>query len=505
MLLENYAARDVLCWPEEGLHGRRKIRTNAREITAENAVEELEKSLAKHSINAGEIQYLYDFYRGKQDIRNKVKYERENINNKVTVNRASEIVTFKTAYLLNAPVQYSAADGGEAVGKEVSRLNTYMRSEDKDSKDKEIVDWVHICGVGPRLVLDDKEMDEEDGAPFCIYTMDPRFAYVIYSGRIGEKPLAGVVLQQDENDRWYADMHTDKRHFIIRDEEIVKDYPHQYGGVPLVEYVNNTARMGAFEPVISILNNINTLESNAVDAVQDFVNGFDVFQNCDIDDDTYKELASGGKAVKVKTVVQGMEAKVYRIVSELSQPGVQTRIDDFTEAYLTICGMPNRNGGSSTSDTGTATIFRDGWQEAESRAIDSETLFKRSEREMLRIVLRVCAINGGGKYALNLNLSDIKTEFLRKNLANLQSKVQVLCELLNNDQVHPMDAYDVASLFPDNLAAFQRGQSWKERMDEAQEESLREEMTNARIEALRAGRQGYRDSEQADPSEGGGE
>ena len=49
-----------------------------------------------------------------------------------------------------------------------------------------------------------------------------------------------------------------------------------------------------------------------------------------------------------------MEAKVYRIASELNQTNTQTIVDDLEDAYLTICGMPNRNGGSSTSDTGQA-------------------------------------------------------------------------------------------------------------------------------------------------------
>ena len=41
-----------------------------------------------------------------------------------------------------------------------------------------------------------------------------------------------------------------------------------------------------------------------------------------------------------------MEAKVYRIASELNQTNTQTIVDDLQDAYLTICGMPNRNGGS---------------------------------------------------------------------------------------------------------------------------------------------------------------
>src|SRR5699024_3819299 len=111
--------------------------------------------------------------------------------------------------------------------------------------------------------------------------------------------------------------------------------------------------------VIPILNAINTIESNRVDSIQDFVNAYDVFQNCEIDDDAYKALSAGGMAIQIKGA-PGMEAKVYRIASELNQTNTQTLVDDLYDTALTICGMPNRNGGSSTSDTGTAVIYRDG-------------------------------------------------------------------------------------------------------------------------------------------------
>ena len=471
MLLENYSVKAINCFPKGGLTGRRKIKTAVKEINANNVVDVVNQALAIHSQNAAEIEYLYRYYCGCQDILRKKKYVRENINNKVIINRANEIVTFKTAYLLNEPIQYTSNNGTEETLKKINTLNEYMNAEDKESKDKEIADWMHICGVGERLVLDDKSFGTTENAPFCIFTLDPRNAFAIYNSGIGETQIAGVILQVDENNKTFVDVYTTDKHFIIKGDK-VEEYPTMYGGIPLIEYVNNEARIGAFEVVISILNNINILESNAIDSVEDFVNGFDVFQNCTLEDDDYSNLSVGGKALKIKTVTQGMEAKVYRVFSELNQSGVQTRIDDLTDAYLTICGMPNRNGGTSTSDTGTAVIFRDGFFEAESRAKDTEKLFVRSEREMLKIVLHICDIANSGAYSLNLKLSDIKTEFLRKTLSNSQSKVQMLCEMLNNDKIHPLVAYQTAAIAKDNLLAYKMGMEWYKENNERELEEL---------------------------------
>ena len=488
MTLERYVVENITMFPTEGMTGRIKIKTPVEEITENNVKEVFQKALAFHAINAAQITYLWEYYKGNQDIRFKEKYVRENINNKVIVNRANEIVTFKTSYLLNEPIMYISHGDDESVTNKVNKLNEFMRAEDKGSKDKEIVDWMHICGIAERLVLPDDTLGIDDGAPYTIYTLDPRDAFVIYSSRIGEKRMAGVILQRDEKNQLFAMVYTDKRVFRITRSgatevktETAEYGPvsgHIMGGIPLIEYENNMARMGAFEGVLSILNNINRLESDAVDSIQDYVNGFDVFQNCDIEDGTYSSLSIGGKAVKVKTVTPGMEAKVYRVASELNQQGVQQRVDDLTEAYLTICGMPNRNGGSSTSDTGQAVIFRDGWSEAESRAKDTEKLYVRSEREFLRIVLNICNARKSEDMSLNgLELKDIGVNFARKSLNNLQSRFQCMMEGLSSDRIHPKSVYDAfGDIFGDKVEAYRMAMEWRDEQERKQEEQVQKEL-----------------------------
>lgn len=460
--------------------GRRIITTPYETITRGNVIEVLSKARSIHSANCAEIDYLYKVYCGCQDIRNKTKQTRPETNNKVCVNRANEIVTFKTAYLLNEPLQYISHGGEESVSIKVKTLNEYMRAEDKESKDKEIVDWMHICGLGIRAVLPDPE-DERDGLPFYIVTLDPRNAYVIYHAGVRKKAVAGVINLKDENDEAFSYVYTRDTCYEVKNGEVKSEsaFP-DLTRPPIVEYSANMPRLGAFEIVLSILNAINVLESNAVDNVQDFVNAFDVFLNCEIEDSKYQELSSGGKAISIKTILQGTPADVKRITSELNQGGVQTRIDDLTDAYLTICGMPNRNGGTSTSDTGTAVIFRDGWSEAESRAKDTEKYFIRSEREFLRLVLRICESTSN----LDLRLSDIGIDFARKSLSNIQSKVQALCEILNNSGIHPKLAFDAfGDVFGDKETAYRISTEWREQQEATTEHRLLAELDNARNSA----------------------
>ena len=467
-------AQVVSQWPGDGLHGRRKVYTHKREITHDNVVQVVSQALQTHSANRNEIEYMYNYYRGKQDIRLRTKTIRPEIANKVLVNHANEIVTFKTAYLLGEPIQYVSAGNKDGSSEDVKRLNEHMRSEMKDAKDKELADWLHVCGVGVRMVLPDVP-GEKEGAPFKIYTLDPRNAFCIYHSGLGEKKLAGVLRQRDENGDWYSCVYTDTYYFEVAGDIVLKSEPHALRQIPIIEYVSNDSRMGSFESVIPLLNAINTVESNRVDDIEQIVQSIMVFENCAITPEQFKELRRDG-GIQVKGEPQ-LPAKVYVIKNELGQAGTQTVVDDLYQKVLTICGMPNRNGGTSTSDTGTAVIYRDGFAEAESRAKDTEKSWLRSEMEMLRLVLRICRDTPGEE---DIDINSIKVEFTRKNLSNIQSKAQVLVQLLNNSKVHPKYAYQASGLFADTEEAYLAGMEWSEKEQAEAEKTLAEAMADER-------------------------
>ena len=118
--------------------------------------------------------------------------------------------------------------------------------------------------------------------------------------------------------------------------------------------------------------------------------------------------------------------------------------------------MPNRNGGTSTSDTGAAVIVRDGWSTAEARAKSDEANFKRSEREFLKIALSIIKRSGG----LSLMLKDVDIKFTRHNYDNIQSKSQVLVSMLNNSHIHPALAFEHCGLFSDPQSAFNMSEAY---------------------------------------------
>ena len=430
------------------LYGRRVIKSSVESITRENVVEVLLKAIAVHELNRSEIDYLWNYYKGKQPIRERVKEVRPEICNKIVENRANEIVSFKVGYLCGEPIQYIGRNGEESTTQAITTLNELMFAEDKASQDQELVEWQMICGTAFRMVLPDNRGDEDE-APFELFTLDPREAFVVYSTEIGNRPIMGVKYSTDEETQITRySIYTENRYFLIENSLLIEEKPHALDMIPIFEYPANNARMGAFEVVLPLLDTMNLIASNRMDGMEQLIQAFMKFINCDISKEEYEEFLELG-AIKVKSV-DGQNADVDLVTAELNQTQTQTFKDDCYNAILTICGMPNRNGGTSTSDTGTAVLLRDGWSLAEARAKDSEHMFKRSEKKMLKLVLRICRDLAN----LDLHLRDIDMKFTRRNYENIQSKSQVLDTMLKNPKIHPLLAYEHSGMFTDPESAY---------------------------------------------------
>lgn len=448
------------------MFGRRMIKSAVEKVTIDNVLQTIEKAMDKHRKNSNEIDYLWKYYRGKQPVLSRKKDIRPEINNRIVENRANEIVSFKVGYLCGEPIQYVSKTQDEGIVDNINTLNSYMAAEDKASQDQEIVEWQMICGTAFRLVLPD-DNDDLDEAPFEMYTLDPRNTFVVYSQDIGNKPLMGVKYVRDEDTNVvHYSVYTDTEYFLIDDNNIISHEKHALGCVPIFEYPANSARLGSFEIVLPLLDAINNLESDRMDGVDQQIQSFIKFINCDIDEETFTAMKKLG-AIKVKSV-DGQKADVDIVTTTLNQNETQTLKEDYYNAVLTICGMPNRNGGTSTSDTGAAVVLRDGWSLAEARAKDSEHMFKKAEKKMLKYCLSLCA----DLRDLQVSLKDLSMQFTRRNYENIQSKSQVLITMLNNNKIHPQLAFQHSGMFSDPEGAYAMSKKYHEEEEQKYRDQL---------------------------------
>ena len=458
-----------------GLHGRRRIRTAVREINRDNILDVLAKALPTHKANVDEIKYLWDYRRGIQPVMGKTKTSREDVNHKVIINRAEEITSFKTGYLLGKPIQYTALDNTDDVLEQVSMLSRYIFYCNGASKDKRVAEWAYTCGVAYKMGLPNREGGE---SPFTITVPDPRMAFVVYSNSLDERPMMCVLTHTDEDGNTIYDCYTATRYYEITSGgsilesgvgmAILREEANGLGMLPVVEYNMNMARMGAFEIVIDILDTINDTESDRADAITQFVQSLMVLHNVDMDTESYDEMIARG-AVKIRDTDPSTKGEITYITAVLNQAETQVYINDLYKSMLTVCGMPNRNDGAG--DNGVAVIYRDGWSTAEGKALDDEAMYKESEREFIRLLAKICNSTAG----MNLNVADIDIKFARGNYENIQSKVQVLDEMLNNDKIFPKLAFEYSGMFSDPDLAYKLSKEYHESLQTSTVSATEEE------------------------------
>ncbi|HOM03825.1 MAG TPA: phage portal protein [Acetivibrio sp.] len=438
------------------LFGREVLYSAESEITAGNLIDVLNKVLPIHNQNSLEIDYLYKYYRGRQPILDRQKQIRPEICNKIVENHAYEIVDFKKGYVFGEPVQYVRRGEGIEENK-IPLLNNYMFMADKAQKDKELAEWFYICGTAYRMVLPG---DNED-VPFEIDTLDPRYAFVVYNNGFGKRPLmAGKYVitktPAGEEKELYS-IYTPTTYFEVMDNEIIKNEPHALGYIPIIEYPANMSRLGAFEIVLPLLDALNNTISNRMDGIEQFIQSFMKFVNCDIDEETFLALKELG-ALKVKSDSTN-PADVDIISQELDQSQTQITKDDIYRTILIICGMPDRHQNArSTSDTGNAVLLRDGWSAAEARARDTELIFKSSEKQFLKVVLRILKDVSG----IDIKLSEIDIKFTRNKTDNLLVKTQGLQNMLEAG-IHPQIAITTCGLFSDPEQVYIDSQEYLEK------------------------------------------
>ena len=440
-------------------YGRLKIYSDAKVITAENVVDEVSRAYAVHSRNQADIKMLWDTYRGKTKIQAKVKEIREEINHKINENRAYEVVKFHKGYVYGEPIQYvrrersAANQADDEIAADINALNGYMADANKAACDNALAEWMYVAGTGYRLTLPNKKwVIDGDESPLDIYALDPMRTFVVRSTDIDEHIIMAVCCVERENNEKVFSVYTDEWYFEFADFGAVITKPNPLGMIPIIEYPAENARLGVFEPALTLLDALDELQSNRMDDIVQFVNSFLAILGGQLDEETYNKLNEW----KTLCLPEGTDAKY--LSATLSQADVQTLKNDIYQSILTICGVPNRNGGTSTSDTGSAVILRDGWEAAEARAKATEEIFKSSEKEFLKIVLRILRDTVGTK----LRLSDITPHFTRRNYDNIASKSQVLLAMLNNPKIHPEVAYAACGMFPDPESAYLQGMAYYE-------------------------------------------
>lgn len=450
---------------------------------------EINEALSIHSRNIEAMDSLYWYRRGITPILARTKEVRPSICSKVNVSLPETIVTFKDGYFYTEPVTYVARKDEDGLSDKVSKLNDFLYRSGKQTADNKLVDWFHTVGKADLFVRSNADPE----VPFKAYALDPRSAFVArsltpeaypvyggYSVKRGDQIFISVwdrnwvITLKGADSTPYA---TDMPEHAVFASEIVSIDPNPLGFVPIIEYYYNSVMMSAFEQAIPLIDAINLLQSDRLDATEQAIQSLLVFYNCELGEDdkgnpiTPAMVRESG-ALFLKSVGDN-RADLKEIITNLDQSQCQVFIDNLYEQVLSICAMPSTGHGSHNAATANAALILDQWYQSDTAARNTEDLFKESNAYFDEIILHILR----EKNILDLDPADITLQFVRNETANIQSKAQA-AQILLAMGMHPELALGKSGVSNDPVADVKMSEKYlkmiwgdPDKVDKAEEET----------------------------------
>lgn len=470
-------------------YGRIKIYTDVEEITKDNVLEVFNSAYSLHIRNAIKEDFLFEYERGRQAILDREKKTRPDINEKVVVNKASQIVDIHVGYCFGNPITYVQRGKVEEDLREpktthdednkyIAMINKMMAEQSKAKRDIELARDYMICGLGYQMVW--KNDKKNQYSPFKITTLNPMTTFVVYRNDAFREPIMGCTYFVHSDASITATMYTAERCFRI-DKYVTEDNKYQglletpniLGEIPIVEF-EHTDRMGVFEKVIPILDAINNLNSDRLNDVEQFVQSLLWLNNCDVDEEKVKLFEKMG-VIATKTNGERGEAKIAYLAQPLNQTEQETFADSLYRQIEEITSTPSWQEASGGSTTG-AMQLSNGWQSLELSAKGVEQAFVEPENQILRLVAKIIENDKRGYSKIkSIDVSDIEPHFTRNKNYDLVSKANALATLLNVG-CDGLWAYQTVGLFSDSE------QAWidsKEMVEEIQKSKVTKDTSNA--------------------------
>ena len=374
--------------------------------------------------HGNEIEYLTKldaYYRGKQDILNRVKGA-DLSNNRLVCNHAKYIADFTSAYLIGSPVTYTADS-------DITVLTDALKAADAPTQDIDLAHDDAIFGRAYEMIY----LDENAGIKLA--KISPLNGFVVYDDTVEQRPLFSVHYYPtfDDNGQktgYKGSISTDS---YIQDITLTatrslqsagEPVPHYFGKVPLDEIYNNADRMGDFENVISLIDAYNTLQSDRVNDKEQFVKALLVITG-QVLGDTDEESSETYDAIRkhgVMTLDQGSTASF--LTRQLDESSVEILSKSISHDIHKFSGVPDMSDENFAGNvSGVAMKYK--LLALEQMTKFKERYFTEGLRYRLECIANVLRAKGGAA----IDVKDINIQFTHSLPANETELAQLIGSL----------------------------------------------------------------------------
>lgn len=273
------------------------------------------------------------YYLGKHDIMSRTKEDRLK-NNKVMVNHAKYITDTNVGYLLGNPVDYQVNSkyNIEAV------LDAYKKQTINDL-DSEIAKDVSIFGLQYEYIYANEEAEPRS----C--EVDNKNTIIVYDDTVEHNKLFGLIyrpIKKGDEFKYWEIIYVDKekkctyKSYSKSLQKVGEEEPHAFGDVPLICYKNNPEFLGDFEPVISLIDAYNLLQSDRVNDKEQLVDAILCLYGMDFDSEQADQLKESRMLANLP-----VDGKVEYLVKTLQEGDVDILRQNLEADIHKISMVPN--------------------------------------------------------------------------------------------------------------------------------------------------------------------
>lgn len=263
---------------------------------------------------------------------------------RVVCNHAKDIADTATGYFMGNPITYSNTEDAD-----IEALLVAFDKANTDDVDADNAQDMSIFGLAYEYVYAKKDKSE----PAC-KNISPLSTFIVVDDTIEENELFGVYYYPKKNDaediiQWVATISTQNYKWVLNilndpklDQELTEEpEQHFFGGIQIIEYLNNKEAIGDFEQQIPLIDAYNTLMSDRVTDKEQFIDAILVLYGGIMADDKEEAKEAKKELKKEKLLELPTDAKAEYLTRALDENGVEVLRKALKEDIYTFSHIPN--------------------------------------------------------------------------------------------------------------------------------------------------------------------
>lgn len=351
-----------------------------------------------HQQELPRLKMLENYYKGKQKILTRM-LSPDKPNNKLITNYCSYITDTLIGFFMGSPVTYTSSN------KEyLEVLKQIFNRNDEQEVNIELARKQSIKGTGYEMVY----IDEDNNIRFDVLDTDE--VIMVYDTTIEAKPSMAIRYYKihdylAERDTTHVEVYTKTNVFYYILEggtlTLIDAKDHYFREVPIIEYYNNIYRIGDFERIITLQDNLNLTQS-------DLSNELSYFRDCylkliGLEGTTDEDIQ---RMKENRVLLLDTDSQAEFMTKEINDTVIQNHLKNLKEDIHKISYVPDLSQELPANLSGSA--IKQKFFNTEQLIVSKERKFKKALQTRIRLITNILNLKGS-----NYNWEDIEIKFNR--------------------------------------------------------------------------------------------